>query len=74
MVERVKGFEPEYLLKIEIITRMCPPCEPGPAQGFFMLKESFFPRHCADLGVLALAFGLCKAPRDNFVVKKALYK
>ena len=53
-------------------TRMVPPCQSGPAQGFFLLKGTFS-CPCGGLGVLGLGFGLCKGPRDNFVCKKVLY-
>ena len=47
---------------------MVPSCEPGPAQGFFLLKGSF----SLPLGLSggqALGFCLCKAPRGNLIVK-----
>ena len=53
------------------LSRKVPPCKPGPARGFFLLKGGF-PCHCADLGVPAPGFWLCKAPRDNFIVKGAI--
>ena len=37
------------------LSRMVSPCEPGPAQGFFLLTGRF-PCNCASLGVLALGF------------------
>ena len=37
------------------LSRKVPPCEPGPAQGFSLLKGTFS-CHCADLGVLAPGF------------------
>ena len=55
------------------LSRKVPPCEPGPAQGFFLLKGSF-PCHCASLGVQVLGFEICKAPRDNFIVKRRFTK
>ena len=43
----------------------------GPAQGFFLLKGRLSCQS-AYMGVLALGFWLCKAPRDNSIVKGAI--
>ena len=48
------------------LSRMVPFCEPGPAQGFFLLKGTFSLSLCLP-GVPALGFFLCKAPRDNLL-------
>lgn len=37
-------------------------------KGCSLLKGIFFSCYCADLGVQALGFCLCNAPRDNFIV------
>ena len=56
----------------QTLSRKVPPCKPGPAQGFFLLKGSFFLCHCAYPGVLALGFWLCKAPRNYSIVNGAI--
>ena len=52
--------------------RTVPPCKPGPAQGFFLLKGSFSLPLCLPRG--NGGFWLCKAPTDNVIVKSTIQK
>ena len=52
------------------LSRKVPPCKPGPAQGFFLLKGSFFLPLCLP-GGSGSGF-LTEAPTDNFIGKGAL--
>ena len=49
---------------------------PGRLSGFWVrflpVKTEVFPCHGAYLGVQALGFWLCKAPRDNCIVKSVI--